>query len=219
MPRAAPAPTVGPVQPSDIGRLVTLGAPAVSPDGTVVAVAVRRVDLGANRYRTAIWLTPTDGSGPPRRLTGSEHGDSSPAWSPDGTRLAVVTGREGGGAQLRVLPIGVPGEPVVVCERPEPVSEPVWSPDGTRIAFVSRERAARWATGDDDRAREPRRIDRLFSRLDGEGWIIDRPSTVFVVDAGGGDPVAVAGGPYEHSSPAWSPDGRTLAVVADREPD
>ncbi|OJG03723.1 translocation protein TolB [Pseudonocardia autotrophica] len=207
------------MQPSDIGRLVTLGAPAVSPDGTVVAAAVRRVDLGANRYRTAIWLTPTDGSSPPHRLTGSEHGDSSPAWSPDGTRLAVVTGREGGGAQLRVLPIGVPGEPVVVCERPEPVSEPVWSPDGTRIAFVSRERAARWATGDDDRAREPRRINRLFSRLDGEGWIIDRPSTVFVVDAGGGDPVAVAGGPYEHSSPAWSPDGRTLAVVADREPD
>lgn len=219
MPLPAPGPTVDPVQPSDIGRLVTLGAPAVSPDGAHVAVAVRRVDLGTNRYRTAIWLTPTDGSAPPWRLTGSEQGDSSPAWSPDGTRLAVVTGREGGGAQLRVLPIGVPGEPVVVCERPEGISEPAWSPDGTRIAFVSRERTARWATGDDDRAREPRRIDRLFSRLDGEGWIIDRPSTVFVVDAGGGDPVAVAGGPYEHSSPAWSPDGRTLAVVADREPD
>lgn len=31
--------------------------------------------------------------------------------------------------------------------------------------------------------------------------------------------MAVDGGPYEHSSPASSPDGRTLAVVADREPD
>ena len=94
MPLPEPTPTVGPVQPSDIGRLVTLGAPAVSPDGTVVAVAVRRVDLGANRYRTAIWLTPTDGSSPPRRLTGSEHGDSSPAWSPDGTRLGIELDEE-----------------------------------------------------------------------------------------------------------------------------
>ena len=32
----------------------------------------------------------------------------------------------------------------------------------------------------------PRRIERLFTRLDSEGWITDRPSRVFVVDAAGG---------------------------------
>ncbi|MFP5068665.1 S9 family peptidase [Pseudonocardia nantongensis] len=208
------------MQPRDIGRLITLGSPAVSPDGSRIAFTLRRVDLEQDCYRTSVWLVAADGSSPPRQLTGSEHGDASPVWSPDGVRLAVVTGRDGGGSALRVLPVGGPGEPVVLCERPETITEPAWSPDGTRIAFVSRERTARWAEGDDDRARGPRRIDRLFSRLDGEGWIIDRPASVFVVDAAGaGTPRIVAGGPYEHANPAWSPDGRTLAVAAARGPD
>lgn len=199
---------------------MTLGPPAVSPDGTRIAFAVRSVDLERDRYRTAVWLVAADGAGAARRLTGSEHGDSAPAWSPDGTRLAVVTGRDGGGSALRVLPVDAPGEPVVLCERPEAITEPAWSPDGSRIAFVSRERTARWRDGDDERSRGPRRVDRLFARLDGEGWIVDRPASVFVVDADGvGAPRVVAGGPYEHSGPAWSPDGRTLAVAAARAPD
>jgi len=74
--------------------------------------------------------------------------------------------------------------------------------------------------GDDDRARPPRHIDGLLSCLDGEGWIADRPRSVFVVPAdGSGEPRIVAGGPFEHASPVWSPDGRTLAVVAARGKD
>ncbi|MFP5023257.1 S9 family peptidase [Pseudonocardia phyllosphaerae] len=208
------------MQPRDIGRLIDIGSPAVSPDGSRIAFAVRRVDLDKDRYRTSVWLADADGATPPRQLTGSEHGDSSPVWSPDGTRLAVVTSTGEGGASLRVLPLDGPGEPVVLCTRDEGISEVAWSPDGARIAFVSRERTARYDQGDDDRSRGPRRIDRLFSRLDGEGWIIDRPSSVFVVDAAGaGTPRIVAGGPFEHSDPAWSPDNRTLVVAAGREKD
>lgn len=214
------APSVRPMQPRDIARPVGLGSPAVSPDGSRIAFTVRRTDIDDDRYHGSVWLAAADGSSPPRQLTGTAHGDTAPVWSPDGARLAVVTGRDGGGSALRVLPIDGPGEPVVLCERPEAISEPAWSPDGARIAFVSRERSARWDEGDDDRSRGPRRIDRLFSRLDGEGWIVDRPAAVFVVDAGGaGAPRPVAGGPFEHASPAWSPDGRTLAVAAAREPD
>jgi dipeptidyl aminopeptidase/acylaminoacyl peptidase len=208
------------VQPTDIGRLVTVTDPKVSPDGRQVAFVVTRVDLEANRYRSAVWLAAADGSSPPYPLTAGENRDGQPAWSPDGRRLAFIRRREDGGSSLHVLPMDGPGETVTVCVRPEAIGPPAWSPDGTRLAFASRERASRYTDGDDDRARPPRRIDRLFSRLDNEGWIIDRPRSVFVVPADGSATARiVAGGPYEHGDPAWSPDGRTLAVTAARRKD
>jgi dipeptidyl aminopeptidase/acylaminoacyl peptidase len=205
------------VQPADIGRLVTVADPKVSPDGRWVAFVVTRVDLEANRYRSAVWLAAVDGSAPPYPLTAGEHGDGQPAWSPDGRRLAFTRRREDGGSSLCVLPMAGPGEAITVCERPEAIGVPAWSPDGMRLAFASRERTARWAEGDDDRARPPRRIDRLLSRIDGVGWIIDRPRGVFVVPADGSTaPRQVAAGPYEHGDPVWSPDGRVLAVTGAR---
>ncbi|TCK26379.1 S9 family peptidase [Pseudonocardia endophytica] len=203
------------MRPEDIGRLVTLGDAAVSPDGRWIAFTVRRVDLDANRYRSSVWLAAADGGSAPYQFTSGTDDDRTPVWSPDGRRLAVVSGT----GTLRLLPVGIPGEPVALCERPEDVTEPVWSPDGSAIAFVSRERTARYGAPD-EHARGPRRIDRLFSRMDGAGWIVDRPASVFVVPVdGSAPPRIVAGGPHEHASPAWSPDSVTLAVVTNREPD
>lgn len=207
------------MQPADIARTTSVADPAVAPDGRRVAFTVTRVDMAANRYRTAVWLADVDGGRAPFPVTSGEHSDSAPRWSPDGRRLLFCRQVEGTGS-LWVLPVDGPGEAVRVCERPEAVEDAVWSPDGTRIAFASRERAARHAEGDDERARPPRRIDRLFSRLDGTGWTVDRPRGVFVVPAdGSAEPVLVAGGPYEHGGPSWSPDGTRLVVAAVRRPD
>ncbi len=210
------------MKPADIGQLVTTTDPRVSPDGRLVAFVVTRVDLEKNRYRRAVWLAAADGSTAPYPLTTGEHGDGQPRWSPDGRRLAFTSRRseEKGLHTLHVVPVGIPGETITVCEREEAIEEPVWSPDGTRIAFASRERTGRYGDGEDERGRPPRRIDRLFTRLDGEGWIVDRPRSVFVVPADGSStPRLVAGGPYEHGGPAWSPDGRRLAVTTSRGKD
>ena len=77
------------MKPSDLSAWRTLGTPALSPDGHHAVLSVTYPDLEADDYRGHLWLVPTDGSAPPRRLT---HGwrDSEPLWSPDGRWIAFV---------------------------------------------------------------------------------------------------------------------------------
>jgi len=210
------------LRPHDIGRLVAASDPVVSPDGAMVAYVVTRIDLDANRTRSAVWLSPVDGSTPPHQFSAGEHSDTAPAWSPDGRRLAFARKRvgdddDGPRATLHIAPVTVPGEVVTLAEREEAFAELAWSPDGSRLAFTSRVPP----DGDDDnRARPPRRIERFLTRLDDEGWIVDRPQHVFVVALdGSGPPRQATDGPYEDSAPTWSPDGRRLAFVSARHED
>ncbi len=97
------------MQPNDIGGLITIGAPAISPDGRRVAVTVRRVDLPGNRYISQVWLYDT-AAGSPRPLTRGDK-DGGPVWSPDGSALAFTSSarREGRRRHAPCPPDGRPG--------------------------------------------------------------------------------------------------------------
>ena len=43
--------------------------------------------------RMQLFVVPADGSGEPRRLTEGDYENSSPSWSPDGTKIAFVSMR------------------------------------------------------------------------------------------------------------------------------
>jgi dipeptidyl aminopeptidase/acylaminoacyl peptidase len=82
-----------------------------------------------------IWLTPADGSAKPAQIVarGQNH---SPAWSPDGSRLAFVSGR---GDHAFIGVYDVTGKTVTfLAPSVDSDSNPQWSPDGARVAFVRR---------------------------------------------------------------------------------
>ena len=206
------------MQPKDILGLVWVADPRIAPSGSAVAVVVWHVDAEANDYRSAIWLVPLDGSGPPRRFTSGAKQDLAPRWSPDGGRLAFASNRDGEVKQLYVIP-GEGGEAERLTDLDEDVAEPVWSPDGRQLAFSARVRDRAYEE-EDEKRRPPRRFTRLQYKLDSVGWIGDRPSHIYTVAADeSASPTLLTDGDYEDRYPAWSPDGRRIAFASARHED
>jgi dipeptidyl aminopeptidase/acylaminoacyl peptidase len=200
------------VKPSDIGRIVSVASPALSPGATHVAFVVTRVDMDDNRYRSQVWLARTDGAEAPRPLTAGERSDGNPTWSPDGRELAFTSRRaeKKGDATLHVIPIHGPGEVRTLATLPEGIDGLAWSPDGRWIAFGARTRDARYDK-DEESWQPPRRITRFFAQIDDEGWTFDRPHHVYVVPVDGSAKARnLTPGEFQFGGAAWLADSSGL---------
>ena len=205
-----------------IGNIVQASSPAVSPDGSTVAFVVNRVDSPNNKYFSQVWLAATDSSTPPRAVTGGEH-DGNPTWSPDGATLYFTSRRseKKGDTTLHALPVGVPGETRTIATMRDGLGDVTVSPNGRWIAFVSRTPHERYdapgAQEGDESWQAPRKIERFFTRLNGEGWVYDRPEHVYVVAAdGNGAPRNLTPGEFEHRGVSWLADSSGVVVSGQR---
>ncbi|MEQ9162019.1 MAG: DPP IV N-terminal domain-containing protein, partial [Ilumatobacter fluminis] len=187
--------------------------PQVSPDGDRVAHVVTTCNLDENTTSARIWLDGTPVSAGPH--------DSQPRWSPDGRWLAFTSrrGEKKGDATLHVLPVAGPGEVRTVCTLPEGITDITWSPDGSKIGFISRTRDERYDAKDVS-WQSPRKVERYFSRLNGDDWVFDRPSHVYVVNADGtGTPKNLTPGEFQHDGIAWTADSTAIITSAQRHDD
>jgi dipeptidyl aminopeptidase/acylaminoacyl peptidase len=121
----------------DVWLMKRTGEPVVSPDGRSVVFQLVEPDYDPAKQAVDLWIVPSDGSAAPRRLTSTKAAETGVVWSPDGTRLAFVSRREGDEAsQLYVLPMQG-GEARRITSMPAGVSNPQWRPDGQALLFES----------------------------------------------------------------------------------
>ncbi|HEU0165267.1 MAG TPA: S9 family peptidase, partial [Thermomicrobiales bacterium] len=208
----------------DLYEFVLPGEPNVSPDGSRVVAAVSSVSREDNGYRAGLWLVPLDGS-PARRLTGGKWSDTSPRWSPDGTRIAFLSNRTEKTNNIWILPTDG-GEAHQVTTLKNGAGEIGWAPDGQSLVFTSRvdpESATRGSdeeTKDGDEKSDVKVITSARYKFDGRGFLEDKVGHIFTIDVANEDaePVQLTSGHFNHTSPAWSPTGTEIAFVANRDP-
>jgi dipeptidyl aminopeptidase/acylaminoacyl peptidase len=225
-PAAAGAQTRRAITVDDLLALHRISDPQISPDGTRVVYTVATPDRQANRVNSNLWIVPLSG-GDARQLTFTGR-DRGARWSPDGSRLAFLSSREGS-QQIYLLNL-TGGEPTRLTSLDGGADQIVWAPDGTTIAFTS----SVWPGCADDacnrRKSEGREKDAVKARTyDGllyrhwTAWATGQRSHLFVVPAAGGTPKNLTPGaahdvpPVMREGPhpiAFSPDGREIAFVA-----
>ncbi len=169
-------------------------------------------------------------SGEPRAVTSAGSSAWDPWWSADGKALYFLSDRSGTN-QLWKLPLGAFGEAEQVTTLEQGVDRIRFSPDETRLLLQFTDAQLKPAgdaeaegdgedgEGEEGDVAEPFVITRLEFKEDaGDGYLTgDRSEHLHVLDVATGKLTQITSGTYSESDAAWSPDGRRVVFVSNRE--
>jgi len=191
--------------------------PAISPDGRQIVFTRSWVDKVKDERVSNLWIVDVDGTRV-RELTSGTWRDSQPVWSPDGKRIAFLSDRDGTN-QLHVLWVDT-REAAQLTHLEQAPAGINWSPDGKLIAFTAFEadndpilavklpekpKNAQWA-------KPAVIVNRLAWAADGRGPLPQGFTQLYTIDSVlGGTPRQITSGKYNHNTPEWSADGKTIS--------
>ena len=205
-------------QIADIIYETLLGEPGAF--ATRIAYITEVGEAGGSR-RYSLEVADSDGHNP-RPVLVSAQPLMSPAWSPDGSRLAYVSFESGAPAiYIQDINTGVREE---VSRYGGLNGAPAWSPDGRRLAFVLSKDGAPNIYILDLSSRSLQQVTRSFAIDTEPVWAPDGRSIIFTSDRGGKPQlyrVTLASGQTErltfegdyNARATVSPNGRYMALV------
>ncbi len=205
---------------SDLSRLRSVGAVALSPDNRYIAYTITMRDRPGRPYGQ-LWVM--DLSTEKSVRLGGDKPASGPLWSGDSKWIAF----RGVDGDKRGLLIAHPdGSDTTFLAALSGTNSPLpgmgkdftWSPDGKQIAFVSSTAGEGAAEVNGD----PMVITRYLYKPDaGEGLMRFNDNQrlhIFVVNIASKQVRQLTQGNYDEHSIDWSPDGKQLVFASNREP-
>lgn len=204
--------------------------PQLSPDGKTVLFVRTTTDGKTGRRNADIYSVPADGSRAPGAIVEGEKTETNPRWSPDGKRFAFLSNRDGA---MQVYVADADGGNVrkVTGLHAGAQAPIVWSGDGSTIAFVSDVfpdcadeacNAQRYKAAEDDPVKVHHLTRLLYRHWD--SWRENIRHHVFVTAVDNGTARDLTPGDFdsppgqqEDGAIAFSPDGKTVAFVSNRE--
>jgi serine/threonine-protein kinase len=165
------------------------------------------------------------------RLTEFDGPDTSPVWSPDGTRIAFVSRQNGNqdiyimdadGSNIQQITDDIAGD-----------FDPAWSPDGTQLAFASARDGNNeiYVVSLEGENAEPIRLTENIVQDVQPTWSPDGEQLAFVSYREGNANVYIMSastgtirdriteGTLDHLYPDWSPDGQTIIYASSSDGD
>ena len=204
---------------------VAVGALAGSGEPSRLAQETTNGRIAFVANNTGISLVNPDGTG----VWGMSvllPSDADPAWSRDGTRLAV-TSRWPTMSGIRVM--DGTGTTLSRLTTDGEDTSPTWSPDGSQVAYIGHGDGQIWIIGSDGSGR--RKVTSGAARHSHLSWSPDGKtivasaydsdaccaSDIFALDVAGGGVANLTKSFADDQWPAWSPDGSRIAIRRDGE--
>jgi dipeptidyl aminopeptidase/acylaminoacyl peptidase len=208
-------------QSSDVLKLRSAGSAEFSPDGTRIAYTVTRND-GPRRPYDQLWIM-TIADGKSISLSSGDEPSSSPEWSPDGkwiaysgrlgNRSGLVLARADGTDKRFLAEMDGTNSPL-----PTTGKEIAWSPDSKQVAYVSAQPGPETLAASGDPVVITRYLYKPTASEGNSHFNDNKRLHIFAIDLASGKSRQLSTGTHYEHSIDWSPDGREIAFISNREP-